>query len=194
MTPYTKQIVELHKIHKAIENCGCNKDDDGQGGGDEKIAFEDWKRNPYAFPMVNMIDFAKNGQDIEFSINSINPKHFGYLGGFVLGISDDYIRDSELTVNEFFNINDENFVLVANDDNHFPDLILSNDNWINSREEQFNINSGESYNAFYTKHDLYKLPIVSNNSIEYGLIKIVSKDNPDFIFYTTYQNTFGGHD
>lgn len=30
MTPYTKQIVELHKIHKAIENCG-NKDD-GQGG------------------------------------------------------------------------------------------------------------------------------------------------------------------
>lgn len=25
MTPYTKQIVELHKIHKAIENCGCNK-------------------------------------------------------------------------------------------------------------------------------------------------------------------------
>ena len=33
MTPYTKQIVELHKIHKAIENCGCNKDDE-QGGGD----------------------------------------------------------------------------------------------------------------------------------------------------------------
>lgn len=33
MTPYTKQIVELHKIHKAIENCGGNKDD-GQGGGD----------------------------------------------------------------------------------------------------------------------------------------------------------------
>lgn len=33
MTPYTKQIVELHKIHKAIENCGCNKDD-GQGGGE----------------------------------------------------------------------------------------------------------------------------------------------------------------
>lgn len=33
MTPYTKKIVELHKIHKAIENCGCNKDD-GQGGGD----------------------------------------------------------------------------------------------------------------------------------------------------------------
>ena len=31
MTPYTKQIVELHKIHKAIENCGCNKDE--QGGG-----------------------------------------------------------------------------------------------------------------------------------------------------------------
>lgn len=26
MTPYTKQITELHKIHKAIENCGCNKD------------------------------------------------------------------------------------------------------------------------------------------------------------------------
>lgn len=36
MTPYTKQIVELHKIHKAIENCGCNKDDE-QGGGDENI-------------------------------------------------------------------------------------------------------------------------------------------------------------
>lgn len=34
MTPYTKQIVELHKIHKAIENCGCNKDNE-QGGGDE---------------------------------------------------------------------------------------------------------------------------------------------------------------
>lgn len=33
MTPYTKQIVELHKIHKAIENCGCNKDE--QGGGDD---------------------------------------------------------------------------------------------------------------------------------------------------------------
>lgn len=31
MTPYTKQIVELHKIHKAIENCG-NKDNE-QGGG-----------------------------------------------------------------------------------------------------------------------------------------------------------------
>lgn len=35
MTPYTKQIVELHKIHKAIENCGCNKDDE-QGGGDNE--------------------------------------------------------------------------------------------------------------------------------------------------------------
>ena len=31
MTPYTKQITELHKIYKAIENCGCNKDE--QGGG-----------------------------------------------------------------------------------------------------------------------------------------------------------------
>lgn len=34
MTPYTKQIVELHKIHKAIENCGCNKDDEQDGGSD----------------------------------------------------------------------------------------------------------------------------------------------------------------
>lgn len=33
MTPYIKKIVELHKIHKAIENCGCNKDDE-QGGGE----------------------------------------------------------------------------------------------------------------------------------------------------------------
>lgn len=32
MNPYIKKIVELHKIHKAIENCGCNKDDE-QGGG-----------------------------------------------------------------------------------------------------------------------------------------------------------------
>lgn len=32
MTPYTKKIVELHKIHKAIEDCECKKDDE-QGGG-----------------------------------------------------------------------------------------------------------------------------------------------------------------
>lgn len=38
MTPYTKQITELHKIHKAIENCGCNKDEQG-GGSDEKESF-----------------------------------------------------------------------------------------------------------------------------------------------------------
>lgn len=37
MTPYTKKIVELHKIHKAIENCGCNKDE--QGGGDENSSW-----------------------------------------------------------------------------------------------------------------------------------------------------------
>ena len=36
MTPYTKQIVELHKIHKAIENCECNKDNE-QGGGVMKL-------------------------------------------------------------------------------------------------------------------------------------------------------------
>ena len=31
MTPYTKQIVELHKIHKALENCGCGDNNDGGG-------------------------------------------------------------------------------------------------------------------------------------------------------------------
>lgn len=35
-TPYIKEIVELHKIHKAIENCG-GKDDDGGGGDSGKI-------------------------------------------------------------------------------------------------------------------------------------------------------------
>ena len=39
MTPYTKQIVELHKIHKAIENCGCNKDEQGGGDGDSNLTF-----------------------------------------------------------------------------------------------------------------------------------------------------------
>ena len=45
MTPYTKKIVELHKIHKAIENCGHNKDDGDSGsGGDtpsEEVTIDD---------------------------------------------------------------------------------------------------------------------------------------------------------
>lgn len=45
MTPYTKKIVELHKIHKAIENCGCNKDNE-QGGGESNSLF---KHYPIAF-------------------------------------------------------------------------------------------------------------------------------------------------
>ena len=52
MTPYTKQIVELHKIHKAIEGKS-----DGQGGGDDapaKITMYDvWMKAFDGFKIVD---------------------------------------------------------------------------------------------------------------------------------------------
>lgn len=35
MTPYTKKIVELHKIHKAIENKDCNGGGNNNGGNSD---------------------------------------------------------------------------------------------------------------------------------------------------------------
>ena len=40
MTPYTKQIVELHKIHKAIENKECNGGGSNNSEGNSDIDYE----------------------------------------------------------------------------------------------------------------------------------------------------------
>lgn len=61
MTPYTKQIVELHKIHKAIENCGCNKDE--QGGGDSGSLL--MSLIPNDFPKPDLFLYSKD--------NFVNP-------------------------------------------------------------------------------------------------------------------------
>lgn len=60
MTPYTKQIVELHKIHKAIENCGCNKDDE-QGGGDSGNLL--MSLIPSDCPKPDLFLFRRNDED-----------------------------------------------------------------------------------------------------------------------------------
>lgn len=60
MTPYTKQIVELHKIHKAIENCGCNKDDE-QGGGDSGNLL--MSLIPDELPKPDLFLYKRNNED-----------------------------------------------------------------------------------------------------------------------------------
>ena len=60
MTPYTKQIVELHKIHKAIENCGCNKDDE-QGGGDSGNLL--MSLIPSNYPKPDLFLFSRHPDD-----------------------------------------------------------------------------------------------------------------------------------
>ena len=49
MTPYTKKIVELHKIHKAIEDCECKKDDE-QGGGSGSILMIEMEEGEMPYP------------------------------------------------------------------------------------------------------------------------------------------------
>lgn len=61
MTPYTKKIVELHKIHKAIENCGCNKDE--QGGGDENSGTLLMSLIPDNFPKPDLFLFYRDSID-----------------------------------------------------------------------------------------------------------------------------------
>lgn len=62
MTPYIKKIVELHKIHKAIENCGCNKDDE-QGGGDENSGNLLMSLIPSDYPKPDLFLVQGNTED-----------------------------------------------------------------------------------------------------------------------------------
>lgn len=62
MTPYTKQIVELHKIHKAIENCGCNKDEQG-GGSDSGNLLTSLIPSNYPKPDLFLINYNSDNDN-----------------------------------------------------------------------------------------------------------------------------------
>lgn len=191
MTPYTKQIVELHKIHKAIENCGCNKDE--QGGGNEKVAFEDWKRNPYAFPVTDTIHFQNN--PAEFYITTLNINFQGHLGGTILGISNNTILSYDSTLEELFNINYNDFKEVT-DETEYRDIlnsiVLTNDAAIEERKEEFSI-TDDIFENFINKYNLSYLEAntVTNQGNEIAitstilLIRFVDKDDNYNTFYTT---------
>ena len=95
MTPYTKQIVELHKIHKAIENCECNKDNE-QGGGSNEITIDDVVKfihdnieniAPGAFPYTTWDDIPEyedvNGGDI---CKTDKPGNISGFSNFLLNL------------------------------------------------------------------------------------------------------------
>lgn len=192
MTPYIKKIVELHKIHKAIENCECNKDE--QGGGDEKVAFEDWKRNPYAFPVTDIIHFQNN--PAEFYITRLNINFQGHLGGTILGISNNTILSYDSTSEEFFNINYNDFKEVT-DEGEYRDIlssiVLTNDAVIEERKEQFSItddifeNFINKYNLSYLEADTISIQGAETTTTtkKILLIMFVDKDDDYNTFYTT---------
>ena len=70
MTPYIKKIVELHKIHKAIEekDC-CNGGGNNNSGGNSDIDYE----AIYQFYKNITIETILEGQNID---NFIIPEHF----------------------------------------------------------------------------------------------------------------------
>ena len=194
MTPYTKQIVELHKIHKAIENCGCNKDEQG-GGDNEKVAFEDWKRNPLAFPVEDVISFGDN--PVEFYITELNAQNTGLLGGVFLGIANKAINlIYNSTVEELFNINSNDFKDIT--DKMEFDIILStiqlfNDSYLEKRKEQFPIE--DLYEEIYNRYNLSYLEantITEIATYKILLIKFIDKNNASNIFYTTGKKQEGG--
>ena len=82
MTPYTKQIVELHKIHKAIENKECNGGGNTPSGdiGYEEI-YQFYKKQLLEnFPqeVLNTCIIPETFNDIEVGIG--NSYENGQLG------------------------------------------------------------------------------------------------------------------
>ena len=91
MTPYTKKIVELHKIHKAIENCGGK--DDGQGGGNSGESEQiDIPFFPYPSKLVGFLD---NTDD------RLEPMYNGVNEDELIKPKDlrDYIKNKTITEN-----------------------------------------------------------------------------------------------
>ena len=166
-----------------------------RGGGDEKVVFEDWKRNPYAFPVEDIIHFQNN--PAQFYIVKINVNNQGNLGGTFLGISAETIENYNSTPEEFFNINSDNFNEVTDEDTYADVLfsaVLTNSASIANRKEQFSItddvfqNFSNKYNLSYLESNtITKLVSSERGEVTYKilLLKFVDKDNDFNIFYTT---------
>lgn len=145
-----------------------------------KIAiFNDWRNSFISFPITNVISFNDgNSQElIEYQ-----PALLGEFGGAILGYSN-YI-DLGLT-------GEENFIKL-NSIADAGNMFFLNNDWIYRRTQQLGLNGYNFNQVFDSEFDIYKLKCGHSNNIEFGLIKIVDKEDERNIMFTTY-NTYAEH-
>lgn len=92
MTPYTKKIVELHKIHKAIEDKDCCNGGGNTPSGDITIDdvvkfMHDEINNELYFPYIKYNDIPELPRGSEIDIDSMRGKiyrtsAFSYLTNY----------------------------------------------------------------------------------------------------------------
>lgn len=147
-----------------------------------KIAvFNDWRNNYISFPINTTIDIYNDGTQ---HITIYNPNFLGAFGGTILGFND--YKNLGLT-------GKENFIKL-NSISEITRMFFYNGDWMDQRIQQFNLNNYDFDQVFDSTFDIYKLKCGNlDNNAEFGLIKIVNKEDNNQIMFTTYNTDSGSH-
>lgn len=144
--------------------------------------YNDWRKSYNSFPIHNIITIKSNGKQ---SIARYTPQLLGDFSGAILGL--DQYDILGLT-------GKENFIKL-NSINDVDRMFFRNDKWISDRCKSLNLNDYDFNQVFDSTFDIYKLKSENSIYFEFGLIKIVNKEDNEKIMFTTYHSdTYIGGD
>lgn len=109
MTPYIKKIVELHKIHKAIEDKECNGGGNTSSGDitiDDVVKFihDNWNSTFNQFPYTTW-DSIPNYEDVDVGDICKTNDYNGYFSSNILSIDNEIDGPYNIGIKGELNIN-----------------------------------------------------------------------------------------